>query len=203
MKIPRTDESPNRWTARRTVLVAVLSSAAALLLAAPYVMVANPTLCGVCHEMRPYVESWEGSTHSAAARDCAACHAAPGLAGGFVYRMGLYREFASAVTGPGFVAGHAAIPGISSCLRAGCHSANRETSPSGDLKIGHRVHIEDAGLACVRCHPGAAHKGVDDRRLTPPMKTCKGCHEQEMEYCSFCHSRPMGPQDVTAAPLAH
>ena len=187
----------------RTVILAVLAAVAVTVLAAPYAMVARPESCGICHAMRPYVASWRTSTHSAAARDCASCHAAPGVVGGFVYRMGLYGELFASIRGAKFEVGRAELPGTTSCLRGGCHTANRVTSPSGDLKIGHRVHIEDADLACVRCHPGAAHVGVGDLALIPPMKTCKGCHEKEMEYCDFCHTRTMGPQDVTAAPLAH
>lgn len=187
----------------RGIVLAAVAVLGVVVLFAPYVVVAHPAWCGACHEMQPYVTSWQASAHSGAAPDCSACHAPPGVLGGFAFRLGLYRHAVAKLGGASFEPGRAPRPGVSSCKRSGCHSANRVTSPNADLKIGHRVHVEKAGLPCVRCHPGAAHAGVDRRVLTPPMKTCKPCHEKEMAYCGFCHSRKMRAQETSVAPLVH
>lgn len=186
---PSTDSSekepsgPRRW---RIVLPVVF--VAAVLLLAPYALTANPQACAMCHQMRPYVRSWQASSHALAARDCLVCHVGPGFMSGFRYRMGFYREVYAYFTDGDLVPGAVTIPGVASCQKAGCHSLNRIVSTGGDLRISHRLHVEKAGVLCARCHPGAAHRGVrDELRIVPPVELCMSCHKDRMRDCAFCH----------------
>ena len=105
-----------------------------------------------------------------------------------------------------------AIPN-SVCLQ--CHSSNRVTSPTGDLKIPHDKHL-NAGLLCVSCHFGVVHAKIAERDLSgvvdvnnfdawnldiakkvatpayimPSMWTCIDCHKKAnvTRQCGACHT---------------
>lgn len=182
---PSDPGTPRRPRGRRWLIGAAI--AAVVLLSPPYLLTANPKACAVCHKMRPYVKSWETSTHARAARNCLTCHAPAGLVGGFVFRARFYRKAFATITGAHLEADPVIVPGVESCQKTGCHSLNRVVSTQGDLKVDHRAHIEKADLECIRCHPGAAHEGVRGRRLIPPMRMCKDCHKDVMDDCAYCH----------------
>ncbi|HEY3374168.1 MAG TPA: hypothetical protein VGK02_03780, partial [Candidatus Aquicultor sp.] len=75
-----------------------------------------------------------------------------------------------------------------------CHSLNRVSSTSGDIKISHRGHVTRAHLACTRCHPGAAHPNIGKiGAVIPQRKLCKQCHLTRMNECAFCHTKRFSP----------
>lgn len=170
-------------------------AAAVVIYAIPYFYTANPRACASCHRMEPYYRSWRASSHRLAASNCLACHVRQSTLSLVVYRLMFYRELAAQATGMDLKPWGTTIPGVESCHRSGCHSLNRLASTSGDLKISHREHVVRAHIVCIKCHPGAAHRGVGKRFLIPPRKLCKGCHAAQMNNCSYCHVR-----DVSRAP---
>lgn len=193
-----------RPRSRRRLLIALPAALLVFLLVAPYGFTIYPEACGACHQIGPYVESWRASSHSRAARNCIVCHAAPGFVNGFMFRMGLFRDLYATAIGAEVTPDPGSPLGVASCSKRGCHSLNRIASTSGDLKIGHRIHVEEAGLPCARCHPGAAHAGVAALRLTPPMKMCKQCHEGEMkDDCLYCHLEAPGAPSSDATATVH
>lgn len=137
--------------------------------------------------MKPYYESWIRSSHNTATSNCLACHVRQGTVSLVIYRFMFYWELFAEVTGIDGKPWGVMVPGVESCQRAGCHSLNRVVSTSGDLKINHREHVLKARLSCVKCHPGAAHKGVGKRFLIPPRKLCVRCHKDKMRDCGYCH----------------
>lgn len=184
--------------------MAVPAALVLLLLVAPYGFTIYPDACGACHQIEPYVRSWRASSHSRAARNCIVCHAAPGFVNGFMFRMGLFRDLYATAIGAELEPDPGSPLGVASCNKRGCHSLNRMASTSGDLKIGHRIHVEKAQLPCARCHPGAAHAGVASLTLTPPMKMCSECHAAEMrEDCLFCHLEEPQVSGEEATRAAH
>ncbi len=81
-----------------------------------------------------------------------------------------------------------------------CHTEARIITPSGDLLIPHRLHLEQ-NIACGNCHPGAGHlsgevaaaKGtVAAKYPTQVMALCLKCHYRNKGKlnCSACHFRP-------------
>jgi len=162
----------------------------AIFLAIPYYYTSNPESCTMCHDMKQYYDSWKESSHSVAAKNCFDCHVKQGSISLWVYRISFYREIYASVVGAKLKPAGATVPGIESCQRKGCHSLNRISSASGDIKIDHRGHVLKADIPCIQCHPGAAHPNVGKvGSLTPPRKMCKECHLARMSDCSFCHTK--------------
>lgn len=152
--------------------------------------------CTGCHEMAPEVLTWQISSHSKI--PCTSCHQ---------------------VKPEDFKAQHDSgqIPkpikledGIPNSVCEQCHTTNREATPSGDLIIPHDKHAA-MGVACVKCHSGVVHAGIEKRGLTndyekwtpdtarqaatrtflsPSMWICINCHKQAnvTRKCSACHT---------------
>jgi hypothetical protein len=158
--------------------------------------------CTQCHEMKPEVLTWQISAHEKFA--CTVCHVNK-KASDYVGK-----HQSQAFTFP--IKSNEAIPN-SVCLK--CHSANRVTSPAGDLKIPHDKHL-NAGLLCVSCHFGVVHGKIAERDLSgvvdvnnfdawnldiakkvatqayirPSMWTCINCHKKAnvTRKCTACHT---------------
>ena len=174
------------------VLLAVFS-------AVPVWFTATPRACANCHEMKPYYDSWRASSHREAASNCLYCHVKPGIANVIGFEVGFYGMLSGHLSGAKVTSSAADVPSVASCGRSECHSLNRETSNSGDIKINHRLHVIRAGIACPTCHPGAVHTGVGGRRKLPPLSLCKTCHADKMTQCSYCHAE----QHSGAPPAGH
>ena len=195
-----TDGHPELPRAKnRTWIAASLLGAALVVCLLPVALASTPRQCGSCHEMKPYYDSWQASSHRGAVSNCVTCHAKPGVLGLVAFEAGLYPMFLAHVAGAKVSTTTANMPSVESCRRSGCHSLNREVSNSGDIKINHRLHVTTENIACPTCHPGAVHAGVGSRLKLPPMKLCKQCHADKMSDCSYCHTS----QHLQAPPGAH
>lgn len=169
--------------------------------AIPAAMTSSPKACGSCHAMKPYYESWQASSHRGVAPSCLYCHVRPGVVNAVAYRFLFYREILATITGRELKPIGAVAPSTESCVRAACHSMNRQVSNSGNLHINHRLHVDQAGIPCTKCHPGAVHKGVGGRLILPPSSICKECHEAKMSDCQYCHigRPPTMPDDHSSS----
>lgn len=179
-------EKTRRLRSRR-LIVSVVALCALVIYAIPYYFTSSPAKCATCHSMKPFYESWKASSHNTATTGCVACHVRRGTFNLIAYRLMFYWEIVAEVTGIDGKPWGVMIPGVESCRGSGCHSLNRVVSTSADLRISHREHVVKARLSCVKCHPGAAHKGVGKRFLLPPRKLCSECHKKEMDDCGYCH----------------
>ena len=196
---PQADSSRGpRRSARFWVVVAVLG-VIVLACAVPVWFTATPGQCASCHEMKPYYDSWQASSHREAASNCLYCHARPGVLNLLSYEAGFYGEMFAHVAGAPVTSITGNTPSVASCGRPECHSLNRETSNSGDIKINHRLHVTQANVPCTRCHAGAVHTGVGGRRKLPPLSLCKACHADKMSQCGYCHAE----QHTGAPPAGH
>lgn len=152
----------------------------------PYALTSNPKACTRCHEMDHYYDSWKESVHSTAVSNCFYCHVKPGAVSLAVYRVSFYREIIASASNSKLKPSGATIPATNNCNRSGCHSLNRISSISGDLRVNHRNHITKAKLTCVKCHPGVSHPNGN---VIPPRTMCKKCHSQRMDDCAMCHTK--------------
>ena len=79
----------------------------------------SPSFCGLCHNMREYVDSWKTSSHNKVA--CLNCHRNPGVLN---HLQGKWVDFHLALTylmvGKGFKKLHYEIDD-GNCLQKGCH----------------------------------------------------------------------------------
>lgn len=158
--------------------------------------------CTQCHEMKPEVLTWQVSAHDKFA--CTVCHI-NNKASDYVGK-----HQSQTFTFP--IKANDSISN-SACLQ--CHSSNRVTSPTGDLRIPHDKHL-DAGLLCVTCHYGVVHAKIAERDLSaivdvnnldawnldivkkvatptyirPSMWTCIDCHKKAnvTRQCGACHT---------------
>jgi len=171
--------------------------------------------CARCHVMAPEYLTWQNSYHSQFA--CKDCHRDYGMSTFFKYQGKLFKEIFSSRSGSGDAVTSAMQEKMPDSVCLGCHSENRQYSPSSDTVIPHSKHRQ-AGVKCVTCHAGVAHgriveRGVtkeippeewhkgtgreqmDFKYTTPRMAVCLDCHGKRRvsEKCSVCHSRQIVP----------
>ena len=56
----------------------------------------------------------------------------------------------------------------------------------------HKLHVEDAELACEDCHTGVTDADAKTWDIFPKMAVCSDCHDDTADDgdCSLCHSSP-------------
>ncbi len=163
----------------------------------PYYYTANPKSCTKCHSMDPYYKSWKVSDHGVNETGCDKCHVRPGWFPFLTYRIGFYREIFASIFDLELSPWGATAPGEASCTRMNCHSFNRLTSRTGELKVNHEKHYKKGKILCRTCHAGVTHPKVKGIGLqTPPRKQCFTCHKDEKKNCGFCHTSKYKPSTV-------
>ena len=152
--------------------------------------------CGTdCHEMWPYRDTWEKSTHKNT--DCVQCHIPPGAVNFAVTKLYASREvwvhFTGQVKAPIKVTRH--IPNCA-CMRSGCHtSADIEKTLSlgkpAPVKLEHQSEGHAKQL-CIACHAALVHEGAPGVDAPPAnsMASCFSCHTDGTKDCTYCHTAP-------------
>lgn len=160
----------------------------------------QPGFCNTCHVMRPYYESWAGSSHADVA--CIKCHYAPGIRAEAMGKLQAANQVVKYVTGAYDVKPWAEIEDAA-CLRSGCHTDRKlegEVVYKG-LRFDHAQHLGDLRrgkqLRCTSCHSQivqGAHVAVTeatcflchfkDRPAGNPVGGCAGCHPSPLEVVS-------------------
>lgn len=160
--------------------------------------IAKPEFCGTCHNMQPYINSWQATTHSQVS--CSSCHPQINLLN-YIYKYRL--ENSNPVMNKVFVSDQ-------TCQQ--CHNPNRLVTPPGNLKIPHNYH-SDKSIDCVDCHNNVSHAntyekmasrtGLDGQTIWKqvkrdldfgnrvPMQRCLDCHNGTMatRECTACHDK--------------
>jgi len=174
----------------------------------------TPTFCGLCHDMKVYVDSWKASSHSFAS--CAECHYEPGFLN---HLKGKWRDgqvsLVFFITGKGPTKPHAEI-GDATCLREGCHQKEdlRKEIIFKNVAFDHGKHLEELRrgkkLRCTTCHSQI----VQGDHLTVTETDCFICHfyqaglqgEEEClscAECGSCHVQPKGDLEVKGVKFNH
>ncbi len=185
-----------------------------ILMAVGFRFTETSTFCGLCHNMKVYVDSWRASTHNFAS--CAQCHYEPGF---FNHLKGKWRDgqvsLVMFITGKGPTKPHAEISDAA-CLQVGCHrkeDMNREMIFK-NVAFNHGKHLEELRrgkkLRCTSCHAQI----VQGAHLTVTEADCFICHFykaglQGDEYClscaecGSCHVQPKGDLEVKGVKFNH
>lgn len=165
----------------------------------------SPSFCGLCHNMKEYVESWKTSSHHRV--DCLSCHRKPGLLNHLKGKWGdLQLGLTYVMIGRGIKKLHYEIDD-GNCLQKGCH--NRKEL-NGDMifknvSFPHGKHLGELRrgmkLRCTSCHAQL----VQGLHLTVHETNCVVCHfyragprgEEEciscaVGGCTSCHIEPKG-----------
>lgn len=160
----------------------------------------SPRFCQTCHNMKPYYESWEASTHNQVS--CTKCHIGPGTGTYFRRKYEALAMVALYITDQTPTIYKAQVEDRT-CLRAGCHDKAQlikgQTAVGADIAFNHQVHFEplrdEIKLRCTSCH---SHT-VEDEHISISQSTCFTCHFEGVEFntdtgeCTLCHSLAMEP----------
>lgn len=70
-------------------------------------------------------------------------------------------------------------------------AATGKSTPPGNLRFDHKLHIEGVGTECATCHASVTESQVGTDRMLPDMAVCASCHDVESESgCVTCHPDP-------------
>ncbi|MFH1736619.1 MAG: NapC/NirT family cytochrome c [Actinomycetota bacterium] len=187
---------------RKTWLWVVIGLVVVLIIAfIPLYYTSSPEACNQCHSMNKYYTSWQKSWHGKNETACSECHVRPGWLPYLTYRIGFYREIFAEIFSLDLAPWGATSPGEASCTRGNCHSTNRLSSSSGDIKVNHEAHSKKAKKKCSYCHAGASHEGIKGLGLQlPPRRQCFLCHKDKAKQCDFCHTIKYKPGTVPKTP---
>jgi cytochrome c nitrite reductase small subunit len=188
---PAPAEKPPKKRRRRWVMaLSIIGAVIVVLIIAAFVtahFTSASSFCDSCHEMEPYYESWQASTHSSV--ECRECHIPPGALPYIETKLGSFREiyvhFSSHPDAP--LAVTRDIPN-SNCLK--CH----EPPPDPSLPTVTFSHDKHSGLNCISCHVRFVHTTVNPPEYVDPakMSSCLKCHNGSIapDNCSYCHTAP-------------
>ncbi len=136
----------------------------------------DPRLCATCHTASPEFALWLGGSHKSVA--CQKCHHATTEQG-----VAMLRAFLAGKRPRGR---HAAVE-VGAC--AACQLSHDPRWPQVGGSRGHRLHVEQQHIACVRCHAAGVHG------FAPVSAACVGCHGKHAVgvagmsrlHCFACH----------------
>jgi cytochrome c nitrite reductase small subunit len=187
---------------KRHVLVATIGlmgfTAVGVLLfsAASFWWTSQPSFCGRCHVMEPYITAWEQSPHADV--NCESCHLTPGFFGFIGGKIAGLQVVANYIRGDYEDWSFNAAVSNAACLQ--CHEEITEASihdVDTGILVSHRDILESGGK-CMFCHSTVAHgSAVATGSAThPTMQTCLTCHNDEIAPldCGLCHvgKKPQG-----------
>ncbi|MCX8023524.1 MAG: cytochrome c family protein [Syntrophorhabdaceae bacterium] len=169
-----------------------------------------PFFCGVCHNMKAYVDSWKNSHHKNVS--CIACHYKPGFIN---HLKGKWKDgqvsLVYFITGKKITKPHAEIDDAS-CLQSGCHSKDSLKDPIifKNVVFNHLPHLEQMRrakqLRCTTCHSQI----VQGAHITVTDVECFICHfyktKDQKEFltgCTSCHYEAKGNITVSGFTFNH
>ncbi|ACL63485.1 conserved hypothetical protein [Anaeromyxobacter dehalogenans 2CP-1] len=136
----------------------------------------DPRLCATCHRASPEFALWMGGTHRSVS--CQRCHHSTPEQG-----LAMLRAFLAGQKPKGK---HAEVE-VGACAQ--CHFSHDPRWPQVGNSRGHRIHYQERGIACVRCHAASMHG------FEPVAKKCEECHPRHAVgvekmaalHCFACH----------------
>jgi len=170
---------PFRATRRNVLLVLGLAVALAVVAGVSRMqryVDTDPRFCATCHQASPEFALWTAGSHRAIA--CQKCHHSTPAAGVAMLRAFLMGKSPS---------GEHGNVGVGSCKS--CHASHDPQWPQIGASRGHRLHVDEHGIACVKCHGTAVHG------FEPVSASCEGCHPghavglagMQKLHCFACH----------------
>lgn len=153
------------------ILPGVIILGIAFAISAGHVLMTFPAICLNCHVKQTRIMMWTESIHPSRVT-CVNCHAEPGqlLPNKFLARDDFVNK---------------------NCISCHRDVEKKERQIHRDIKITHRLHIQEAELRCVDCHRNIVHEKMIPGTNRPSHETCIQCHEEvekgAPENCLKCH----------------
>ena len=170
---------------RRRLLQLSIAAVAALAVAGAYGVARlrryvdeDPGLCAQCHRASPEFAMWNKGTHRGVA--CQRCHHTTVEEG-----IAMFRAFLAGVN-PAGAKPHAKVE-VGAC--AACHLSHDPQWPQIAGSRGHKLHVVEKKIECVRCHATGVHG------FQPALASCAECHGEhavrpggmQQLHCFACH----------------
>lgn len=166
----------------------------------------KPAVCGSCHIMEPYYDSWATSSHANIA--CVECHIPPGVTAELRKKYEALSMVTSYFTGQYGTNPWAEVDDAA-CLE--CHQrrllSGREVF--GTVLFDHTPHLTEMRrgkrLRCTSCHAQI----VQGSHIAVTASTCMLCHFKDQEpgsgtaECTLCHQVPDGIVDAAGLHFDH
>jgi hypothetical protein len=142
-------------------------------------------------------KTWSTSVHARVS--CQSCHIPPNPIAQTVHALRMPGEFYLSLLLPSRPPMPLPVPTNAACQS--CHTDLRKVSPSGDLNIPHRAHVDVLKLQCVQCHDYLVHTTNPVGTHKPTMSGCLRCHNGRTakDNCSACHTDKALPANHKAA----
>lgn len=189
-------EQRGRFAMSRKTKRMTFASAAVLAVVAVLVLPVFSTLQPAYYARYPSLsvrmKDWQSSTH--APWSCAACHVEPGVGGLVSFGIRSIPAFYSQLFFGPSQTNLLRTPTRQACQK--CHTSYRTVSPSGDLLIPHRAHVEILKLNCADCHQHLVHWPSATGYNAPRMTYCLArCHDgkKATNKCTKCHTQKQVP----------
>lgn len=205
-----------RWNRRAIILVSVgvIVVVGGAALTGLWHVSASPQFCNSCHLMRPYVQAWTVSMHNNV--PCVQCHYPPGFRDTLWVKYQAMTQVVKWATQT-YSSKPFAVVEDGSCLRSGCHSAEKLQVPGGrglgrGIRFDHRPHLDPGKsgreLRCTSCH----FQIVVEKHFEVATSTCFLCHFKGTKTgreltpitgCTGCHEPPKGDVRVGSITFNH
>lgn len=183
-----------RWWAQRApeekrrvlVRVGLALLVVAVLVGVPLSLALRPSFVERFPRYEAAYATWEQSSHNTVS--CQRCHVRPGMVAQGAYAARMLGEFYIELVPTSHEPDLMQTPTNAACNR--CHHDLVTVSPSGDLNIPHRAHVDMLAMQCVQCHSHLVHEPGPHGSNTPPMPGCLECHDgtTAKAECSACHT---------------
>lgn len=158
----------------------------------------QPSFCGRCHVMEPYIAAWEQSSHADV--NCEKCHLTPGFFGFVGGKISGLQVVANYIRGDYQDWSFNAAVTNAACLQ--CHEDITEApihNADTGILVSHKDILESGGK-CMFCHSTVAHGSVvpAGSATHPTMQTCLTCHNDKIAPldCDLCHVGKEPPSET-------
>jgi len=190
----RDKQQPSRWRVLVRLGIAVL--VLTIFVGAPAYLGSQPEFFSRFSALGAQYIPWQTSVHAKVS--CQSCHTDPGLVSQGGYSLRMLGEFYVTRLLPSRQVDVFNTPTNAAC--ESCHADLRTVSPSGDLNIPHRAHVDVLEIECVTCHEFLVHELSPEGSHTPTMAGCLTCHDgkQAKNACSTCHTEKAAPENHTS-----
>lgn len=176
---------------RRLLIFFAIVLLLSLLICIPLYLTSLPSYYVGYKNIKSYYKTWRVSTHAEVG--CTQCHVKPVNREIAIFRAKMVGEFYLRFILNSNKPRIFNKPVNTSCLE--CHSGTRTASPSGDLLIPHRAHVDILKMDCIDCHSWVVHRKNPEGNHRPRMITCLSCHngKRASNKCEDCHKKKSFP----------
>jgi len=177
---------PKAWLAGMVTALVFLAVVAAIALSAVY----NSDRCGVCHIVKPEVDTYKASAHYAAGVTCQQCHTKPGVFNYFIRNLQGMTNIVLYASGQ-YHQPITTYVGADNCVQCHPKAEIEKDQVFGNIRVNH-TGLREAGYQCLTCHANISHPGTRLEAARVPndkMAICARCHDGEQlpDDCGTCH----------------